>query len=134
MQQLLLRRPSEGVHQTVAIGAAVLCMTAATHQLCSGLASTTRASRQARQHQLVRQRVSAMRVQNSPSMMTDAAEPAEAVSPTQRRLPLFRDSLQPKVGGTTYERPAVRPDSTARVVIALLTTWQHSAFAVLKRS
>lgn len=101
MQQL--RRPSEGVHQAVAIGAAVLCMTAATHQLCSGLASTTRASRQARQHQLVRQRMSAMRVQNSPSMMTDAAEPAEAVSPTQRRLPLFRDSLQPKVGNTTYE-------------------------------
>lgn len=92
MQQVLAS-PPQGAHQTIALGAAVVCMTAAGNQLCRGLGSSAQASRR---QQLV-QRVSSLKLQQ-----LTAIEPVTARDPAssprrQRIVPLLTDTLHPKV-------------------------------------
>ena len=95
MRQAVLAAPvPQGVHQTVALGTAVVCMTAATSQLCSGLGSSAAASRR---QQLVQQ-VQALQVKQ-PVDYASMPKSAQPDSSFQKHIaPLLTGGLCPKVG------------------------------------
>jgi hypothetical protein len=108
MRQVVLAAPApQGAHATLAVGTAVVCMTAAASQLCRGLGSSVAASRQ---QQLVRH-VHALRIEQSADYGS-MPQPAQSDSSLQKRLvPLLTDGLCPKVHAllrSSPEPPEVR--------------------------
>jgi hypothetical protein len=132
MRQVVLAAPApRGAHAALAVGTAVVCMTAAASQLCRGLGSSVAASRQ---QQLVRH-VHALQIEK-PADYGNMPKPAQSDSSLQKRLvPLLTDGLCPKVRSLLQPSPQIAHGQILRILAPMVSyqpaLWlqQHLLFA-----